>query len=48
MNKKYSNEIEWVKENSYEIGSLSECEIEHFQFLEGDLKDKRIVWLFVS
>ncbi|WP_427137489.1 erythromycin esterase family protein [Psychrobacillus psychrodurans] len=45
MNKKYSNAIEWVKENSYGIDSLSECGMDHFEFLEQVLKDKRIVWL---
>ncbi|QUG42892.1 erythromycin esterase family protein [Psychrobacillus sp. INOP01] len=45
MNKKYSNAIEWVKENSYGIESLSDCEMDHLRFLEQVLKDKRIVWL---
>ncbi|WP_277586280.1 hypothetical protein [Psychrobacillus antarcticus] len=45
MNKKYTKATEWVTENSYEIDSLTECEIEYFLFLEQVLKDKRIVWL---
>lgn len=45
MNNKYSKAIEWVKENSYGIESLSDCEMDHFHFLEQVLKDKRIVWL---
>ena len=45
MNKKYSKSTEWVMENSYGIESLTECEMDHFHFLEQVLKDKRIVWL---
>lgn len=45
FHKKYAKATKWVTENSYEIDSLTECDIEYYSFLEQVLKDKRIVWL---
>ncbi|RDW20502.1 erythromycin esterase family protein [Oceanobacillus chungangensis] len=44
-NKKYNKATEWVREHSFRIESLTECNGEDFKFLEKVLKDKRVVWL---
>ncbi|QGS69630.1 hypothetical protein CV093_19215 [Oceanobacillus sp. 143] len=43
--KKYKKATDWVKEHSFGIESLTECNGDDFKFLEKVLKNKRVVWL---
>ncbi|MBS4192863.1 erythromycin esterase family protein [Bacillus sp. FJAT-49705] len=45
INRKYNRSVEWVKEHSFGIDTLTQVKMDEFHFLEKVLKNKRIVWM---